>query len=178
MQRFLIFTLMLLAATAAEAADAPDLLAPQVAFRLSAKMETGDELLVRFDIAPGYYLYRNKLQFSVEPAGVTLGTPRKPKGRPQEDEFFGRVEIYRADVVIHIPVGTPARSAQLHPAREVAGLRGRRRLLHAPAAEGRGRPGHGRAFSGWRAGRRAFPARFARRRHRPANAEPRGTSPE
>ncbi len=107
MQRFLIFIALLLTAFAAKAADAPDLLAPQAAFRLSAKMETGDELLVRFAIAPGYYLYRNKLQFSVEPGGVTLGTPRKPKGRLQEDEFFGRVEIYRADVVIHIPVKLP-----------------------------------------------------------------------
>jgi len=48
------------------------------------------------------------LKFSVESPAVSLGTPRTPKGSVLDDEFFGRVEIYRADVVIHIPVKLPA----------------------------------------------------------------------
>ena len=50
---------------------------------------------MRYQIANGYYLYREKFKFSVEPAGVTLGTPQFPAGKVKQDEYFGKVETYR-----------------------------------------------------------------------------------
>lgn len=85
-----------------------DLLTPQQAFRLSAQLVSRNEIVVRYDIAPGYYLYRDKLKFATEPAAVALGVPRTPKPAVHEDEFFGRVEIYRGPVVIRVPVKLPA----------------------------------------------------------------------
>lgn len=81
-----------------------DLLPPDQAFRLSARLHKPDEVLVRFAVAPGYYLYRDKLAFSVETSAATLGKANLPRGQVKEDEFFGRVEIYRDEVVIRIPV--------------------------------------------------------------------------
>ncbi|MBI5890641.1 MAG: protein-disulfide reductase DsbD N-terminal domain-containing protein [Nitrosomonadales bacterium] len=91
----------------ASGADA-DLLSPDKAFRLSAQLAKAGEIVVRYDVAPGYYLYRDKLKFSVEPASVALGNVRLPPGRIKEDEFFGRVETYRDEVLIRIPVKVPA----------------------------------------------------------------------
>lgn len=85
-----------------------DLLAPQQAFRLSARLASRNEIVVKYDIAPGYYLYRDKLKFAAEPAAVALGAPRTPKPGVHEDEFFGRVEIYRGPIVIRVPVKVPA----------------------------------------------------------------------
>ncbi len=91
----------------ATAADR-DLLSPEKAFRLSAQLTKTNEIVVRYDVAPGYYLYRDKLKFSVEPASVALGSVKLPPGRIKEDEFFGRVETYRDEVLIRIPVKVPA----------------------------------------------------------------------
>jgi thioredoxin:protein disulfide reductase len=85
-----------------------DLLTPQQAFRLTAQLANRNEIVVRYDIAPGYYLYRDKLKFATEPAAVVLGAPRTPKPGIHEDEFFGRVEIYRGPVEIRVPVRLPA----------------------------------------------------------------------
>jgi thiol:disulfide interchange protein DsbD len=59
---------------------------------------------VRFDIAKGYYLYRDKFRFAAEPSSVQLGQARLPKGKEKMDENFGRVEVYYKEAVIRLPV--------------------------------------------------------------------------
>jgi thiol:disulfide interchange protein DsbD len=61
-------------------------------------------IIVRYEIAPGYYLYRDKLSFSTDTAGVSLGTPVAPNGNWHVDEFFGRQEIYRGTSAVTVPV--------------------------------------------------------------------------
>lgn len=90
---------MLLLQTAAAGAD---LLEPDRAFRFSARL-VGPELIeVRYRIADGYYMYRDKFRFSATPEAVVLGAPELPPGKILEDEFFGRVETYRRDLTIRI----------------------------------------------------------------------------
>lgn len=86
-------------------ATATDLLPAGQAFALAGRLEQGRAVL-RYRIADGYYLYRDKLRFSLEPAGVQVGKPTLPKGQMKNDEFFGRVAIYRGEVVIRLPVRT------------------------------------------------------------------------
>lgn len=81
-----------------------DLLEPQQAFRLSARVAGPDAIEVRFRIAEGYYLYRDKFRFSAVPDSVGLGKPDFPPGRIIEDEFFGRSETYRKELTVRIPV--------------------------------------------------------------------------
>jgi thiol:disulfide interchange protein DsbD len=81
-----------------------DLLEPQQAFRFSARVAGPDTIEVRFRIAEGYYLYREKFRFSAVPDSVGLGRPDFPPGRFIEDEFFGRSEIYRGELRVRIPV--------------------------------------------------------------------------
>jgi thioredoxin:protein disulfide reductase len=101
---FLLFAAAL--SLAGMPAAAADLLPAGQAFPLSGRLDQGRAIL-RFRIADGYYLYRDKLRFSVEPAAAQAGKPTLPKGQMKNDEFFGRVEIYRGEVVIRLPVRTP-----------------------------------------------------------------------
>lgn len=89
-------------AFAALAAPA-DLLPPGQAFRLTGRLEQGRAIL-RYRVADGYYLYRDKIRISMDPAAAADGKPALPVGRVKHDEFFGRVETYRGEVVIHVPL--------------------------------------------------------------------------
>ena len=80
----------------------PKLLPPEEAFRFSARALDAKTLEARFLIADGYYLYRDKLRFVVEPAGARLKTPDLPAGKRKHDEFFGDVETYRGTVVVRL----------------------------------------------------------------------------
>ena len=100
--RFLLVILLL--ATFAAGASEPELLEPDKAFRFSARMLDARSVEVRYDIAPGYYLYRAKFRFAAEPQSVHLGQPAMPAGKIKKDDFFGDVEIYRGDLRITVPL--------------------------------------------------------------------------
>src|SRR4051812_39530118 len=99
---------MLLAALPARAVNEADLLEPDKAFRISARLVEPDSLEVRYRIADGYYLYRDKFKFVAENGGVKLGAAQFPPGLVHDDKFFGKMETYRKDLRIRIPVEAPA----------------------------------------------------------------------
>jgi thiol:disulfide interchange protein DsbD len=89
------------------AAHAEEFLDPEVAFKFSARALDANTLEARWQIADGYYMYRDKFRFEL--AGATLGAPQLPAGKVKDDEFFGKVESYRNDVRIALPIQrTPA----------------------------------------------------------------------
>lgn len=94
------------------AAAATGLLTADQAFDLTARQHKADEVQVRFRIADGYYLYRDKLRFTTEPAAIIAGSPVVPRGKVRDDEFFGKVEILRGEIVIRIPVRVPSGTAR------------------------------------------------------------------
>jgi len=105
MAKIISFLLLLLAAAAAPAADTDQLLEPEKAFRISTRALDARTVEVSFAIAEGYYMYRERFRFAVDPASnATLGTPQFPPGTRKTDEFFGDVETYRKQVVIRVPV--------------------------------------------------------------------------
>ncbi|EDT41354.1 protein-disulfide reductase DsbD [Burkholderia ambifaria] len=86
----------------ARAAD--DFLDPSVAFKFSASESPG-QVDVRFKVANGYYLYRERFAFAVKSGQATLGDPTFPPGHVKFDQTFQKeVETYRDEVVIHVPV--------------------------------------------------------------------------
>ena len=92
------------AIAAAAGAVGPKLLPADQAFRLSARALDSKTLEIRFDVADGYYLYRDKLKVGIEPASAAPGAPDLPPGKVIEDEFFGRVATYRGPVLIRVPL--------------------------------------------------------------------------
>ena len=108
--RIVLLLLWLFAANA----FAEDPLPPEKAFRFSARALDAQTLLVRYDIEPGYYMYRDMFRFDAAPA--QLGTASLPPGKVKDDEFFGKVETYRDRVEIRLPLvgaGTPPASVTL-----------------------------------------------------------------
>jgi len=104
MRRLLLIVLLLLPVPAVHAAGADELLEPDKAFRFSARVLDAAAVEVRYAIADGYYLYRERFRFAAEPASVTLGEPQFPKGQIHEDKFFGKQETYRKEVRIRLPL--------------------------------------------------------------------------
>ncbi|MFO1320435.1 MAG: protein-disulfide reductase DsbD family protein [Burkholderiales bacterium] len=102
MRKGLAIAIVLSAASVASAA-APELLDAREAFRIAASYP-GKSIEVRLHIAEGYYLYRDKVRIEVTPASIGAGKPRLPRGTFKTDEFFGRTEVYRGEVVIRVAV--------------------------------------------------------------------------
>src|SRR5262249_40728070 len=73
--------------------SADDLLEPEKAFRFSARAADAGSVEVRFAIADGYYMYRERFRFVAEGRGVSLGKPEFPPGIAHKDEFFGEMTI-------------------------------------------------------------------------------------
>ena len=105
--------LLLLGVWSAFAHAEPELLEPDKAFSLSVRAVSPSAVEVRYKIADGYYMYRDKFAFEAVPATLTLGTPVFPQGEVKQDEFFGTVEVYRGDIAIRVPITGQADRAQL-----------------------------------------------------------------
>lgn len=102
--RTLLAAAVALALAAGALAADPKLLPPEQAFRFSARALDERTLEARFAVADGYYLYRDKLKFAVEPEIAGLAAPQLPAGKMKDDQFFGRVETYRGEVVVKLPL--------------------------------------------------------------------------
>ncbi|MBS1161443.1 MAG: thiol:disulfide interchange protein [Proteobacteria bacterium] len=95
---FVLFSLLFSLAQAQEFLD------PAVAFKPSLRALDGQTIEVSYEIAKGYYLYRDKFRFAVEGETASLGPASFPKGKEKTDENFGKVEVYYRSVVIRLPV--------------------------------------------------------------------------
>ena len=95
----------LLACLLLPAAHAADFLDPEDAFKFSAaSSDDGSVVEARFNIAEGYYLYRERFGFAASD-GAQLGVPQYPPGKIKFDETLNRkLETYRGNVVVKLPV--------------------------------------------------------------------------
>ncbi len=104
-----LLLLLILCAPAVQAAE-PELLDPEKAFAFSARVVAPDAIEVRYVIAKGYYLYRDKLRFALDPAALSGGGPQLPKALVHKDEFFGETAVYRDEVRIKLPLRPDAQT--------------------------------------------------------------------
>lgn len=98
-----VWAALLLAALCAPLRAAEDFLDPDEAFRLSAAVVAPREVELRFEVAPGYYLYDEQFGFVAE--GARLGPVQRPEGKVKYDETFKKeVQTHRGLVRIRVPV--------------------------------------------------------------------------
>lgn len=76
-------------------------LSVEEAFIFSAYLEAPNVLIAHWQIAEGYYLYRDKFKFSL--ADATLETPIYPPTILKTDKLAGEVETYLWDVTVKLP---------------------------------------------------------------------------
>ncbi len=75
---------------------------PNVAFRVSAGVD-GSAIRVRWIIADGYYIYRQKIDIQPESPDLLLSAPQLPSGLVKVDPFLGSQEIYQQQVQAIVP---------------------------------------------------------------------------
>jgi thioredoxin:protein disulfide reductase len=110
MRMSVLALLLLLAGTAAAkpwwlsgaATNEDGFLDPNVAFRVSAGVD-GNAIRVRWIIADGYYIYRQKIEIRPESPDLALSAPQLPPGLVKIDPFLGRQEIYQQQVEATVP---------------------------------------------------------------------------
>ncbi len=80
-------------------------LPPEQVFILSAEAVNAHQLAITWNIADGYYLYRDKFKFALnETLGISLGEASLPKGKEKHDENFGLMEVYYHEVTVLLPL--------------------------------------------------------------------------
>jgi thiol:disulfide interchange protein DsbD len=78
-------------------------LPPEQAFVYEAIATGANEVLARFTMPKGYYLYRDKTSFRLaDSGGGKLGAPRWPAGQQHTDENFGATTVYFNQVEVSL----------------------------------------------------------------------------
>ena len=81
-----------------------DFLPPEQAFIFSASADSPERVRLNWVIAPGYYLYRDRIKASSDAASSSVGAPEFPQGQVKNDEYFGKQVVYHNELVIPLPV--------------------------------------------------------------------------
>lgn len=73
---------------------ADEFLPPDVAFKLALNAVAADTIQADFTVAPGYYLYRERIKFVVQNKVAVIDSVNLPKGEIKQDPNFGQQEVY------------------------------------------------------------------------------------
>lgn len=74
-------------------AEQPEFLDPDKAFIVSAKSVSENIIIVQWQIAEGYYLYKDKFQFSLSGNDLAVADVKLPEGKLKNDPDFGNVWV-------------------------------------------------------------------------------------
>ena len=113
--KILIFLLLILTSLnlwSQESLAEDDLLMPDQAFQIKGRTDGTDHLIVEWQIADGYYMYRDKIRFETDSVGIELDEPLLSEAKIKHDEFFGEVAIYRNLASARIPIQRDQGSAE------------------------------------------------------------------
>lgn len=124
MRNFLLLLLLVLSITAHARSSLLDSLGldndfdvppdVDVAFVFSAEITDPQTITAHWNVAPGNYLYRDKIRFEiVKPADVQITPVSLPAGENKMDELFGLTEVYAFDVDIPLPLNRPTQAQQI-----------------------------------------------------------------
>lgn len=87
-------------------APARDFLPVSEAFTFKVEPTT-DGLQIHMHATKGYYLYKDKISFSIDDGTIFPKRPVMPKGQEKQDEYFGLVSVLLGDSVARLPLLNP-----------------------------------------------------------------------
>ena len=97
-----MLAVMLLAFLSAAVQAAESFLEPEQAFVLTVDQTSpSGEVRLNWAVAPGYYLYRDRIGVTASPAD-RLGKVVRPPGELKEDPNFGAMQVYHHDVTVTV----------------------------------------------------------------------------
>ena len=75
------------------------------AYKISAMVKDPQTIIVKWQIAPGYYLYRDRFHFRAgNPKHTRLGQPLLPTGITKHNDLLGTYQAYKDEAQIGVPV--------------------------------------------------------------------------
>jgi len=74
------------------------------AFQLTIERAEADAIFVNFQIADGYYLYRDKTRFELQGDAATLAPLELPRGVMKDDPYIGKTEIWPGSLAVRVPL--------------------------------------------------------------------------
>lgn len=80
----------------------PAFLPADQAFSLGVSVRDGHTLLANFKVTPGYYLYRNKVNFTITGDAAKISAINFPKGELKQDPNFGATEVFHHPFQVEI----------------------------------------------------------------------------
>lgn len=81
-----------------------EVLDAEKAFSVTARLVGAKTLELRYAIADGYYMYRDRFHFTIDGQPIRVAQKNWPTGRWKHDANFGRVVTYRNSVRLLLPV--------------------------------------------------------------------------
>lgn len=88
----------------------PELMPVDQAFAFDFSQQ-GNKVKLSWVIADGYYMYRDKLKFSID--GGELGEIALPQGKGHTDEYFGEQQVYYSFLEIPVAIKEAGEAAKL-----------------------------------------------------------------
>ena len=110
-RRLFVFLLLLCLAPLAQAdflsfgSKKPAFLPADQAFALTVHAVDQHTLIASFKVTPGYYLYRDKITFSVANNKTKVTRISLPKGETKNDPNFGEIEVYHQSFQAEVVLG-------------------------------------------------------------------------
>lgn len=99
--------LLFCAAVNAAHGGAPKLLPADQAFTFSAVLAGDRVIRARWDIADGYYMYRDKMSFDIAGQSRLAAPAVLPDGEHRQDALFGEVAVYFSSLAVELAVTPP-----------------------------------------------------------------------
>lgn len=89
-----------------------EFLSPDIAFKLDIVQKDANYLSADFKIEPGYYLYKNRIQFKDKNSQILEAA--MPAGDIKDDKNFGKQEVYHHDFSVDIPIKNAENPLQIN----------------------------------------------------------------
>lgn len=80
----------------------PSFLPPDQAFSLDVQVRDAHTLQANFRVTPGYYLYRDKVIFTVADSGAKIVSVKLPEGEIKQDPNFGETQVFHHPFQVEI----------------------------------------------------------------------------
>ena len=93
--------------------EQPRFLPVDEAFSYHLSLDSGQQVSIHWDVAEGYYLYREQFDFQLTTADAGPIVVHLPDGTPHHDAYFGDVEVYYGALRVRLtlPDDTPTDQA-------------------------------------------------------------------
>ena len=111
--RLILLFLLAVFLHTAVALENQDFLPPDQAFKLTTAVETADKVVLNWQIADGYHLYRDKTKFQSQTDAIQLGQATMPTGVVEQDPNMGEAVIYRNALKVELPLINQSGASQL-----------------------------------------------------------------